>query len=111
MTVTPDIDLTTRPPNHHTLRNHFLAADSRLFKAIASRHWPGCDPFLPKLSRSANHGLLWFATAAALTATRTPTPAEPPQPASPPSPSPPPRSTPWASARCAAPARPSPRSP
>jgi undecaprenyl-diphosphatase len=72
MTVTPDIDLTTRPPNHHTLRNHFLAADSRLFEAIASRHWPGCDPFLPKLSRSANHGLLWFATAAALTATRTP---------------------------------------
>jgi undecaprenyl-diphosphatase len=72
MTVTPDIDLTTGPPNHRALRNHFLAADSRLFEAIASRHWPGCDPFLPKLSRSANHGLLWFATAAALTATRTP---------------------------------------
>ncbi|MFI7016486.1 diacylglycerol kinase family protein [Streptomyces sp. NPDC050164] len=30
------------------------------------------DPVLPRLSRSANHGTLWFATAAALAATRTP---------------------------------------
>ncbi|QFZ73457.1 phosphatase PAP2 family protein [Streptomyces fagopyri] len=72
MTTTPDIDLTTGPPGPHPLRSRFLTADSRLFEAVASRHWPGGDRFLPKLSHSANHGLLWFATAAALAATRTP---------------------------------------
>ena len=71
-TFTPDIDLTARLPNHHALRNRLLAADSRLFEAVAARHWPGCDPLLPRLSRSANHGLLWFATAAAVAASRTP---------------------------------------
>ncbi len=72
MTTTPDIDLTTGPPGPHPVRNRFLTADSRLFEAVASRHWPGGDRLLPKLSRSANHGLLWFATAAALASTRTP---------------------------------------
>lgn len=70
--MTPDVDLTVRPPGHHVLRDRFLAADSRLFEAVATRHWPGGDHFLPRLSRTANHGVLWFATAAALVATRSP---------------------------------------
>ncbi|BBC31679.1 Phosphoesterase [Streptomyces graminofaciens] len=70
--MTPDVDLTVRPPGHHILRDKFLAADSRLFEAVATRHWPGAHPFLPRLSRAANHGVLWFATAAALAATRSP---------------------------------------
>ncbi|MDX2938904.1 bifunctional phosphatase PAP2/diacylglycerol kinase family protein [Streptomyces ipomoeae] len=70
--MTPDVDLTIRPPGHHILRDRFLAADTRLFDAVATRHWPGAHPLLPKLSRAANHGVLWFATAAAIAATRSP---------------------------------------
>ncbi|GHE56922.1 bifunctional phosphatase PAP2/diacylglycerol kinase family protein [Streptomyces capitiformicae] len=70
--MTADVDLTVRPPGHHILRDRFLAADSRLFNAVATRHWPGAHPMLPRLSRAANHGVLWFATAAALAATRSP---------------------------------------
>ncbi|UUU26061.1 bifunctional phosphatase PAP2/diacylglycerol kinase family protein [Streptomyces sp. DSM 40750] len=70
--MTPDVDLTVRPPGHHILRDRFLAADSRLFNAVATRDWPGAHPLLPKLSRAANHGVLWFATAAAIAATRSP---------------------------------------
>ncbi|MFF4347082.1 bifunctional phosphatase PAP2/diacylglycerol kinase family protein [Streptomyces sp. NPDC001530] len=70
--MTPDVDLTVRPPGPHILRDRLLAADCRLFEAVAARHWPGCDRLLPRLSRSANHGTLWFATATALAATRTP---------------------------------------
>lgn len=70
--MSPDVDLTVRPPGHHVLRNRFLTADSRLFEAVAARHWPGADPVLPRLSRAANHGVLWFATATALAATRSP---------------------------------------
>ncbi|WP_369250242.1 bifunctional phosphatase PAP2/diacylglycerol kinase family protein [Streptomyces sp. R41] len=70
--MTPDVDLTVRPPGPHILRDWLLAADCRLFEAAAARHWPGCDRLLPRLSQSANHGALWFATATALAATRTP---------------------------------------
>ncbi|MEU6096347.1 phosphatase PAP2 family protein [Streptomyces sp. NPDC047079] len=70
--MTPDVDLTTRPAGPHPLRDRFLAMDCRLFEAVAARHWPGADPVLPRLSRAANHGVLWFATAAALAATRSP---------------------------------------
>ncbi|GGZ69243.1 bifunctional phosphatase PAP2/diacylglycerol kinase family protein [Streptomyces bluensis] len=70
--MSPDVDLTVRPPGHHILRDRFLTADTRLFEAVAARHWPGAGPVLPRLSRAANHGVLWFATAAALTATRSP---------------------------------------
>ncbi|MFF0019361.1 phosphatase PAP2 family protein [Streptomyces sp. NPDC004082] len=72
MTATPDVDLTVRPPGHHVLRDRLLAADCRLFEAVAARHWPGGDRVLPRLTRSANHGVLWFATAAALAASRSP---------------------------------------
>jgi undecaprenyl-diphosphatase len=70
--MTPDVDLTAPKPGHHILRDRLLALDCRLFEAAAARHWPGAEPVLPRLSRSANHGVLWFAVAAALAATRTP---------------------------------------
>lgn len=70
--MTPDVDLTVRPPGHHILRDRLLAADCRVFEEVAARHWPGCDRLLPRLSHSANHGVLWFATAAALAAGRSP---------------------------------------
>ncbi|MGW5479287.1 phosphatase PAP2 family protein [Streptomyces sp. NPDC004008] len=70
--MTPDVDLTTRPPGPHPFRDRLLALDCRLFESVAARHWPGADPLLPRLSRAANHGVLWFATAAALAATRSP---------------------------------------
>ncbi|MGW5735782.1 MULTISPECIES: phosphatase PAP2 family protein [Streptomyces] len=54
------------------LRTRLIALDHRLFDAVASRHWPGGDRVLPRLSRSANHGLLWFGLAAGIAATRTP---------------------------------------
>lgn len=49
-----------------------LAVDVRTFEALAGRHWPGADRVLPRLSRAANHGVLWFTVAACITATRTP---------------------------------------
>ncbi|MFV0132745.1 bifunctional phosphatase PAP2/diacylglycerol kinase family protein [Streptomyces sp. HMX87] len=70
--MSPDIDLTVPAPGPHPVRNRFLRLDQRLFEAVAARHWPGADPVLPRLSHSANHGVLWFAAAAALAATRTP---------------------------------------
>ncbi|MFJ2171875.1 bifunctional phosphatase PAP2/diacylglycerol kinase family protein [Streptomyces sp. NPDC087851] len=42
--------------------------DDRAFRAVAGRHWPGADPVLPRLSRGANHGLLWFGAAAGMAA-------------------------------------------
>lgn len=70
--MTADVDLTVRPPGHHVLRDRFLALDCRLFEAVATRHWPGGDHVLPRLTRAANHGKLWFAVAAGLAATRSP---------------------------------------
>ncbi|MGR6973772.1 phosphatase PAP2 family protein [Streptomyces cynarae] len=70
--MSPDVDLTTQPPGPHPLRDRLLGLDCRLFESVAARHWPGADPLLPRLSRAANHGVLWFATAAALAATRSP---------------------------------------
>ncbi|MEU0373947.1 phosphatase PAP2 family protein [Streptomyces sp. NPDC006283] len=40
--------------------------DRRIHHAVATREWPGAEPVLPRLSRSANHGLLWFGTAAGI---------------------------------------------
>ncbi|MEU8893193.1 phosphatase PAP2 family protein [Streptomyces sp. NPDC048442] len=42
--------------------------DHRWFDKVASARLPGADRLLPALSASANHGRLWFATAAALAA-------------------------------------------
>ncbi|ARZ66961.1 phosphatase PAP2 family protein [Streptomyces sp. HU2014] len=38
--------------------------DRAVFLTVAARHWPGGDRVLPRLSRSADHGLLWFGLAA-----------------------------------------------
>ncbi|MFE7170578.1 bifunctional phosphatase PAP2/diacylglycerol kinase family protein [Streptomyces sp. NPDC057616] len=70
--MSPDVDLTLPKPGLHPLRKRLLALDSRVFEFAAERHWPAARPVLPRLSRSANHGVLWFATAAAVAATRTP---------------------------------------
>lgn len=40
--------------------------DQQVFRSAATRHWPGAGPVLPRLSRSANHGLLWFGAAASI---------------------------------------------
>ena len=45
--------------------------DQRALRAVATRHWPGAGPLLPRLSRTANHGLLWFGAAAGMAALRT----------------------------------------
>ncbi|MFF4116364.1 bifunctional phosphatase PAP2/diacylglycerol kinase family protein [Streptomyces sp. NPDC001714] len=70
--MSPDVDLTVPKPGRHALRDRLLALDSRLFEIAAERNWPFAEPVLPRLSRSANHGVLWFAAAAAVAATRTP---------------------------------------
>ncbi|WP_093607274.1 bifunctional phosphatase PAP2/diacylglycerol kinase family protein [Streptomyces indicus] len=53
-------------------RSRLVRLDLKLFDGVARRHWPGADPLLPMLSRSANHGVLWFAAAGALALTRSP---------------------------------------
>ncbi|MFD7276599.1 bifunctional phosphatase PAP2/diacylglycerol kinase family protein [Streptomyces sp. NPDC059862] len=70
--MSPDVDLTLPKPGHHILRDRLLALDCRLFEFAAERHWPAAEPVLPRLSRSANHGVLWFATAGLIAASRTP---------------------------------------
>ncbi|MCX4704749.1 bifunctional phosphatase PAP2/diacylglycerol kinase family protein [Streptomyces sp. NBC_01373] len=70
--MSPDVDLTVPKPGPHVLRDRLLDLDCRLFEFAAGQHWPAAEPVLPRLSRSANHGVLWFATAAAMAASRTP---------------------------------------
>ncbi|MEU8749033.1 bifunctional phosphatase PAP2/diacylglycerol kinase family protein [Streptomyces chartreusis] len=70
--MSPDVDLTVLKPGRHALRDRFLSLDSRLFEFAAEQHWPYAERILPRLSRSANHGLLWFATGAVIAASRTP---------------------------------------
>jgi undecaprenyl-diphosphatase len=42
--------------------------DHAAFRLVARSHLPGGDRVLPRLSRSANHGVLWFGTAALIAA-------------------------------------------
>ncbi|MEV6168497.1 phosphatase PAP2 family protein [Streptomyces sp. NPDC051954] len=70
--MNPDVDLTAPIPGRHALRDRLLALDSRLFEFAAERNWPGAEHVLPRLSRSANHGVLWFTAAAVMAASRTP---------------------------------------
>ncbi|MFD9224272.1 bifunctional phosphatase PAP2/diacylglycerol kinase family protein [Streptomyces sp. NPDC060064] len=42
--------------------------DQQILHTVAARRWPGAEPVLPRLSRSANHGLLWFGMAAGMVA-------------------------------------------
>ncbi|PZG78238.1 phosphoesterase [Streptomyces sp. NTH33] len=70
--MSPDVDLTAPATGARAVLKHLLAVDCRLFEFAAERQWPGAGPVLPRLSRSANHGVLWFAAAAAIAASRTP---------------------------------------
>ncbi|MFI2369437.1 bifunctional phosphatase PAP2/diacylglycerol kinase family protein [Streptomyces sp. NPDC018833] len=40
--------------------------DRQVLRSVAEREWPGAEPVLPRLSRAADHGLLWFGTAAGI---------------------------------------------
>ncbi|MEU9848714.1 phosphatase PAP2 family protein [Streptomyces sp. NPDC047985] len=42
--------------------------DLAVFRLLAHGNWPGTEPVLPRLSRSADHGVLWFGVAAGLAA-------------------------------------------
>ncbi|GLX18469.1 MULTISPECIES: bifunctional phosphatase PAP2/diacylglycerol kinase family protein [Streptomyces] len=55
-----------------TWRGTLAAWDRRLFDLVAQRHWPGAERVLPALGRAANHGVLWGATAAAITVVGSP---------------------------------------
>ncbi|MGW4277929.1 phosphoesterase, partial [Streptomyces seoulensis] len=66
--MSPDVDLTVPKTGAHSALKRLLALDSRLFQVAAERNWPGAEPVLPRLSRSANHGVLWFGAAAAIAA-------------------------------------------
>ncbi|MEV5608709.1 phosphatase PAP2 family protein [Streptomyces sp. NPDC052225] len=61
--TTPPLDVTAPGPS---LRGRLAAADLRVFEFAAGSHWPGAERILPKLSRAANHGVLWFAVGGAL---------------------------------------------
>lgn len=50
------------------LRDRFNRRDAAVLQNLARRHWPAAGPVLPRLSRSANHGLLWFGAAAGMAA-------------------------------------------
>ncbi|MEU8666808.1 phosphatase PAP2 family protein [Streptomyces anulatus] len=58
----------TTAPAVARLRGWLQEQDLAVFRSVADRHWPGADPLLPRLSRSANHGLLWFGAAAGIAA-------------------------------------------
>ncbi|MFR9794302.1 bifunctional phosphatase PAP2/diacylglycerol kinase family protein [Streptomyces sp. MS06] len=68
----PHSDLTVPLAGGRALRDRLRALDHRLFAFAAERHWPGGGLVLPRLSRSANHGVLWFAAAAGIAASRSP---------------------------------------
>lgn len=68
----PDVGPAVLKPGRHGLRDRLLAFDAQLFTFAAERQWPTAEPVLPRLSRGANFGVPWFATAAALAASRTP---------------------------------------
>ncbi|MET9873752.1 phosphatase PAP2 family protein [Actinacidiphila glaucinigra] len=50
------------------VRRILSAWDKELFLNVATRSWPAAEPVLPRLSRAANHGLLWFGVAAGIAA-------------------------------------------
>ncbi|MET8471632.1 phosphatase PAP2 family protein [Streptomyces sp. NPDC006422] len=62
----------TPPPAPPTVRDRLAALDLKVFEFAAGAHWPGAERILPRLSRSANHGVLWFAVGGALAATGSP---------------------------------------
>lgn len=55
-------------PSPTALREVLHRRDLAAFRGLAHRNWPGAGPVLPRLSRSADHGLLWLGAAAGLAA-------------------------------------------
>ncbi|MFE4410909.1 bifunctional phosphatase PAP2/diacylglycerol kinase family protein [Streptomyces sp. NPDC093064] len=70
--MSPDVDLIVPKTGARAVLKRLTALDGRLFEFAAARRWPGAGPVLPRLSRAANHGVLWCAVAAAISASRTP---------------------------------------
>ncbi|WP_079176742.1 bifunctional phosphatase PAP2/diacylglycerol kinase family protein [Streptomyces sp. MUSC 14] len=68
------LTLLTRPPaargrassSPGPVRTLLARADRRVFEEVAARHWILAEKVLPRLSRSADHGLLWFGVAAGM---------------------------------------------
>ncbi|MER7044765.1 bifunctional phosphatase PAP2/diacylglycerol kinase family protein [Streptomyces jumonjinensis] len=54
------------PPSRPGVPGLFSRWDRQLFDTVAARRWPGAEPVLPKLSRAADHGVLWFGVAAGI---------------------------------------------
>ncbi|MDI3409176.1 bifunctional phosphatase PAP2/diacylglycerol kinase family protein [Streptomyces cavernicola] len=50
---------TTAYRSVRSLRSLLRHADHAVFRQVAVRSWPAAEPVLPRLSRAANHGLLW----------------------------------------------------
>src|SRR5947199_10802751 len=48
------------------LAEQLRAADERLFARAATSHNEAIDAVLPRVTRTADHGMLWFGVAAAL---------------------------------------------
>ncbi|TGB10092.1 bifunctional phosphatase PAP2/diacylglycerol kinase family protein [Streptomyces sp. MZ04] len=48
------------------VRRLLSATDRFAFHHVAARSWPAAEPVLPRLSRSADHGLLWCGIAAGM---------------------------------------------
>ncbi|MFK4207776.1 bifunctional phosphatase PAP2/diacylglycerol kinase family protein [Streptomyces sp. NPDC030920] len=55
-------------PSSTALREVLHRRDLAAFRGLAHRNWPGAGPVLPRLSRTADHGLLWLGAAAGLAA-------------------------------------------
>ncbi|MFF3551987.1 bifunctional phosphatase PAP2/diacylglycerol kinase family protein [Streptomyces tsukubensis] len=49
-------------------KSWFSRWDRRVFHHVAERAWPAAEPVLPRLSRAADHGVLWFGIAAGIAA-------------------------------------------
>jgi len=61
-------NISSAAPAAGRVRSWLQGQDLAVFQSVAGRHWPGADPLLPQLSRSANHGLLWFGAAIGIAA-------------------------------------------
>ncbi|WP_119727160.1 bifunctional phosphatase PAP2/diacylglycerol kinase family protein [Thermomonospora amylolytica] len=66
------LDAPARPRSRHRPLHRLGALDRRAFDAVATAHLPGLEYVLPRLSRTADHGVLWFGIAALLGASRRP---------------------------------------
>ncbi|MEV0966251.1 phosphatase PAP2 family protein [Streptomyces sp. NPDC049910] len=64
--VTAPEGLSPRSPRARRIASTLTGWDREVLRAVAARHWPGADPVLPRLSRAADHGLLWWGTAAGM---------------------------------------------